>query len=289
MSTLSNFKSRVLIWLGLEKSRFQKQKTVTFGDASTVVGGKIWGLLTVCLLGFIWYLSSHFEWVSPIFWPKPSAVYDRLIQISTEGYRQFTLFQHVGYSIYRVITGVFLGCLVGIPMGLAMGLSSRIRGFLDPIVEFMRPIPPLALIPLVIIWFGIDEQSKILILFLASVFIMVIAARSGVSGVQLSKVHAAYSLGADKKQLLKHVILPNALPEIFTGIRTSLGVCWATVVAAELVAAQVGVGFMIMAAQKFLATDIVVLGIIIIGIIGFVIEVFMRWLERKLVPWKGKG
>ncbi len=118
---------------------------------------------------------------------------------------------------------------------------------------------------------------------------MTIAARSGVSSVRISKVHAAYSLGASKAQILRHVILPNALPEIFTGLRTSMGVCWGTVVAAELVAADKGIGSMIMIAKNFLQTDTVVIGIIIIGIIGYAIEIFMRYLERWLIPWKGKG
>jgi taurine transport system permease protein len=170
-----------------------------------------------------------------------------------------------------------------------MGLSSVARGMFDPIVEFMRPIPPLALIPLIILWFGIDEIAKIFLLFLASLFIMIIAARSGVSSVRISKVHAAYSLGASKLQVLGHIILPNALPEIFTGLRTSMGVCWGTVVAAELVAADQGVGSMIMIAKNFLQTDTVVIGIIIIGAIGYVIELFMRLLESWLIPWKGKG
>ena len=208
---------------------------------------------------------------------------------ATEGYRYFTLWQHIGYSVFRVIAGVFFGCLVGIPLGFAMGLSTVLRGLLDPIVEFMRPIPPLALIPLVVLWFGIGEKAKIILLFLTAVFIMTIAARSGVSGVKITKVHAAYSLGATKWQVLRHVILPNALPEIFTGVRTAMGVCWATVIAAELVAANVGIGFMIMVAANFLSSDLVVLGIIIIGIIGFAIEIAMRSLEARLIPWKGRG
>ena len=169
-----------------------------------------------------------------------------------------------------------------------MGLSSFARGLLDPIVEFMRPIPPLALIPLIILWFGIGEFAKIFLLFLASLFIMTIAARSGVANVRVSKIHAAYSLGATRFQILRHVILPNALPEIFTGLRTAIGVCWGTVVAAELVAADRGVGSMIMIAKNFLQTDTVVIGIAIIGIIGYAIELVMRWLERVLVPWRGK-
>lgn len=188
-----------------------------------------------------------------------------------------------------MLSGVFYGALVGIPLGFAMGLSSIGRGLFDPVVEFMRPIPPLALIPLIILWFGIDEFAKIFLLFLASLFIMTIAARSGVSSVRITKVHAAYSLGASKLQILRHVILPNALPEIFTGLRTSMGVCWGTVVAAELVAADKGLGSMIMIAKNFLQTDTVVIGIILIGIIGYIIELIMRRLEQWLIPWRGKG
>ncbi|MEM6595670.1 MAG: ABC transporter permease subunit, partial [Pseudomonadota bacterium] len=162
------------------------------------------------------------------------------------------------------------------------------RGWYDPIVEFMRPVPPLALIPLMIIWFGIGEVSKVILLFLAALWIMIIAARSGVSGVAISKVHAAYSLGASKWQILSRVIVPNSLPEIFTGARVAMGVCWGTVVAAELVAAEVGLGKMIVVASKFQLTDIVIVGIILIGIIGFLIDVGVRALENWLVPWKGK-
>jgi taurine transport system permease protein len=145
------------------------------------------------------------------------------------------------------------------------------------------------LIPLVIIWFGIGETGKIILLFLAALWIMAIAARSGVSGVNIAKVHAAYSLGASKAQIMRHVIIPNSLPEIFTGARVAMGVCWGTVVAAELVAAEKGAGMMIMVAAKFQNTDIVVMGIILIGVIGFGIDMLMRMAEKHLVPWKGKG
>jgi taurine transport system permease protein len=168
-----------------------------------------------------------------------------------------------------------------------MGLSNWFRGWFDPIVEFMRPVPPLALIPLVIIWAGIGETGKIILLFLAALWIMAIAARSGVSGVTISKVHAAYSLGASKAQIMRHVIVPNSLPEIFTGARVAMGVCWGTVVAAELVAAEKGAGMMIMVASKFQLTDIVLMGIILIGVIGFGIDILMRKAENILVPWKG--
>ncbi len=227
--------------------------------------------------------------MEPIWLPAPEAVAKRLGEIASEGFRGSTLWTHLGLSLMRVVVGFFFGALVGIPLGYAMGLSNWFRGWFDPIVEFMRPVPPLALIPLVIIWAGIGETGKIILLFLAALWIMAIAARSGVSGVNISKVHAAYSLGASKTQIMRHVIVPNSLPEIFTGARVAMGVCWGTVVAAELVAAEAGAGMMIMVASKFQNTDIVLMGIILIGVIGFGIDMLMRWAERILVPWKGRG
>jgi taurine transport system permease protein len=280
---------RLRLWLGLEEDELTRQKTVRFGDASAVGSGRVWSLLVVAGLLLLWLASSVFGWVDPIFWPSIGGTRDRLARLATEGFRNVPLWEHVGISVYRVLSGVLYGSLVGIPLGFAMGLSTVARGIFDPIVEFMRPIPPLALIPLIILWFGIDETAKIFLLFLAALFIMTIAARAGAASVRISKVHAAYSLGASRGQVLRHVILPNALPEIFTGLRTAMGVCWGTVVAAELVAADRGIGSMIMIAKNFLQTDTVVIGIVMIGLIGYSIELIMRWLERRLVPWKGKG
>ena len=175
---------------------------------------------------------------------------------SSGGYQNFTLREHLGYSLMGVIVGFVLGALVGIP--------------------------------LVIIWFGIWEAGKIILLFLATLWIMTIAARTGVSGVNISKIHAAYSLGASKWQIMRHVIVPNSLPEIFTGARVAMGVCWGTVVTAELVAAQKGAGMTIIAASKFQLTDIVIMGITLIGIVGYGIDILMRMAERWLVPWKGR-
>lgn len=227
--------------------------------------------------------------MEPIWLPAPEAVWGRIIEIANEGYQNSTLLQHLGWSLIRVIAGFLIGALVGIPLGYAMGLSGWFRGWFDPIVEFMRPVPPLALIPLVIIWAGIGETGKIILLFLAALWIMTIAARAGVSGVNITKVHAAYSLGASRWQIMRHVIMPNSLPEIFTGARVAMGVCWGTVVAAELVAAEKGAGMMIMVASKFQLTDIVIMGIILIGIIGYGIDILMRVAERMLVPWKGRA
>ena len=170
--------------------------------------------------------------MEPLYLPAPEEVWSRMLKIADEGFRNTTLLGHLGWSLFRVVAGFICGAIIGIPLGYAMGLSNWFRGWFDPIVEFMRPVPPLALIPLVIIWAGIGETGKIILLFLAALWIMAIAARSGVSGVKISKVHAAYSLGASKWQIMRHVIVPNSLPEIFTGARVAMGVCWGTVVAA---------------------------------------------------------
>ncbi|NDR59079.1 ABC transporter permease subunit [Aliiruegeria sabulilitoris] len=247
------------------------------------------GKVTMTAKGSLNFEPAKGLQMEPIWMPSPEAVLERFFEIATDGYQNFTLWEHLGWSLLRVIAGFVLGSLVGIPLGYAMGLSGWVRGWFDPIVEFMRPVPPLALIPLVIIWFGIWETGKIVLLFLAALWIMTIAARAGVSGVNISKVHAAYSLGASKRQVLSHVIVPNSLPEIFTGARVAMGVCWGTVVAAELVAAQKGAGMMIIAASKFQLTDIVIMGIILIGIIGYGIDILMRQAERVLVPWKGRS
>lgn len=247
------------------------------------------GTVTMTSRGSLNFEPAKGWQMEPIWLPAPEAVVARLMEISANGYQNTSLWGHLGASLARVLAGFFLGAAVGIPLGYAMGLSNWFRGWFDPIVEFMRPVPPLALIPLVIIWFGIWESGKVVLLFLAALWIMVIAARSGVSGVRISKIHAAYSLGASKWQIMRHVIIPNSLPDIFTGARVAMGVCWGTVVAAELVAAQKGAGMMIISASKFQLTDIVVMGIILIGIIGYGIDILMRIVEQRLVPWKGRG
>jgi taurine transport system permease protein len=170
-----------------------------------------------------------------------------------------------------------------------MGLNKVIKGWMDPLIEFYRPVPPLAYVPLVIIWMGIGDSGKVLLLFLATFSIIVISARAGVASVAIEKIHAAYSLGASRWQILRHVILINALPEIFTGMRVAMGVCWGTLVAAEMVAATSGVGWMVLNASRYLNTDIVLMGVILMGVVGFTIDMCMRSLEKKLIPWKSKG
>ena len=290
--TAARYSFKVInVWKNDEVSKKEGSKITAFNGQAIGPGGSVKipeGTIGLTDKGTPTFAPAAGLRMQRLYLPAPEVVLQRFINLNREGYQGFTLWEHTRYSLQRVLLGFLLGSLIGIPLGYAMGLTNWARGWFDPIVEFMRPVPPLALIPLMIIWFGIGETSKVILLFLAALWIMIIAARSGVSGVAIAKVHAAYSLGASKWQILSKVIVPNSLPEIFTGARVAMGVCWGTVVAAELVAAEVGLGKMIVVASKFQLTDIVLVGIILIGIIGFLIDVGVRALETWLVPWKGK-
>lgn len=277
-------------FIGLnEEDDFQKKKTVKFGDPSAEGQGRKWSVLSAIIVLVAWIVICEMEIVPPLFWPSPLAVLEKFYQIAIDGYRGHTLFGHFLISFYRVMAGFLLGTILGTFLGIAMGLSSIVRGLFDPIIELYRPVPPLAYIPIIIIWMGIGDSGKIMLLFLATFAIMVINARAGVKSVTVEKIHAAYSLGANKWQVLRYVILVNALPEIFTGMRVSMGVCWATLVAAEMVAATAGLGWMVLNAARYLRTDIVIMGVICMGFIGYGFDLIMRLLENKLIPWKGKA
>lgn len=232
---------------------------------------------------------SYTQWLSERTLPSPGQVWNAAWEFARDGYSGFTLWQHLWLSFSRLAKGLFWGVAIGVPIGFAMGLSNRWRGIFDPVVELLRPIPPLALIPLFIVWFGIGEEGKVNLLLFAAVWIMVIAARSGVAAVNPTKVHAAYSLGASKAQVLRHVILPNALPEIFTGLRVAIGVCWGTLVAAELLGSSAGLGFTIFKARQFFLLDLMLSAVILISILGVLMDVVMRLAEKRLIPWRGKG
>ncbi|NBT56505.1 MAG: ABC transporter permease subunit, partial [Betaproteobacteria bacterium] len=188
----------------------------------------------------------------------------------------------------RVFAAFFLACLLAIPIGIAMGMSRVWRGIFDPPIELYRPLPPLAYLPLIIIWFGIDELPKVLLIFLSCFAPLAMAARSGMRSASQEQMNAAYSMGASYTQVIRHVVLPAAMPEILVGMRVSIGFGWSTLVAAEMVAANVGLGQMVLNASNFLRTDIVVMGIIVIGVVAYMFDLLMRWIEDKLVPWKGR-
>jgi len=246
-------------------------------------------LLSVGLLLLLWWAITAFGLVAPLFLPPPQVVLQKLILIaSPQGFMDATLWQHLGASVARMLVALFFAALIGIPVGIAMGLSPAIRGLLDPLIELYRPVPPLAYLPLMVIWFGIGETSKILLIYLAIFAPVTLSTLAGVKNAQQVRIRAAQALGASRWQLLRYVILPGALPEILTGLRIGLGVGWSTLVAAELIAATRGLGFMVQSAGEFLATDVVLAGIAVIALIAFGLELGLRALQRRLTPWNGE-
>ena len=196
---------------------------------------------------------------------------------------------HIWDSFLRVLLGLVFGIIIGVPLGLFMGLNRFAKGFFDPLIELYRPVPPLAWAPLIISVLGIDNSGKIFLLFMVSLSIMIISARAGASGTQLSKIHAAHSLGASKKQILRYVIFPNSLPEILTGIRVAVGMCWGTLVAAEFLAGTTGIGFVENVAKKYFQYEVIWITIFIMGMLGLLFDVTLRKLIDKYIPWRGKG
>ncbi|MFC7779131.1 taurine ABC transporter permease TauC [Pantoea sp. GbtcB22] len=246
-------------------------------------------LLSVGLLLLLWWAITALGLVAPLFLPPPQVVLQKLILIaSPQGFMDATLWQHLGASVARMLVALFFAALIGIPVGIAMGLSPAIRGLLDPLIELYRPVPPLAYLPLMVIWFGIGETSKILLIYLAIFAPVTLSTLAGVKNAQQVRIRAAQALGASRWQLLRYVILPGALPEILTGLRIGLGVGWSTLVAAELIAATRGLGFMVQSAGEFLATDVVLAGIAVIALIAFGLELGLRALQRRLTPWNGE-
>jgi taurine transport system permease protein len=196
---------------------------------------------------------------------------------------------HIWDSFLRVLLGLLFGIIFGVPLGLFMGLNRFAKGFFDPIIELYRPVPPLAWAPLVITVFGIDNVGKVFLLFMVSLSIMIISARAGASGTQLSKIHAAHSLGASRWQILRHVIFPNSLPEILTGIRVAVGMCWGTLVAAEFLAGTTGIGFVENVAKKYFQYEVIWISIFVMGMLGLLFDVTIRKIIDKTIPWRGKG
>jgi taurine transport system permease protein len=196
---------------------------------------------------------------------------------------------HLWDSVFRVLVALTFGIFLGVPLGLYMGVSKFFKSFFDPLIELYRPVPPLAWAPLILTIFGIQDDGKIFLLFMVAFAIMVISARTGASGTQLSKIRASHSLGATNGQIMRGVILPNAMPEILTGIRIAIGVCWGTLVAAEMLAGTTGIGFIENIARTVSDYELIWVTILIMGLLGLAFDLIMRWVIKKIIPWRGKG
>ena len=245
-----------------------------------------WGTIVVILV--FWMLVTSFQWVDPKLVPSPQSVWIAFLDIARNGYKNHTLFQHMGASLGRLMAAFLGAAAVAVPLGLLSGYNTGFRAVLEPIIEFYRPLPPLAYYTILVLWLGIGNASKIMLLFLACFAPVYISCVSAVMKIKEDDINSAYTMGANKRQVFFYVVFPACLPDLFTGLRTALGVGFTTLVSAEMVAATSGLGWMVLDASRYFRSDIVFLGILIMGITGVLLDRSIQLLERWLVPWKGK-
>ena len=245
-------------------------------------------VISMCIILLAWIVISVLGIASMRTVPPIQSVIYSLYSISTEGYKGSTLLGHIGASFFRLFTAFFLAILTAVPLGLLSGQIRKVRSALEPVIEFIRPLPPLAYYTVLVLWMGIGNGSKIMLLYIACFTPIYVACVSAVSKIPASYIDTARTLGAGRRQIFKRVILPYTAPDIFTGIRTSMGHGYSTLVAAEMVAAASGMGWMVLDASNWLRSDVVFAGIIVMGITGILIDKILRELEKRLVPWKGK-
>jgi taurine transport system permease protein len=246
-------------------------------NQDTIWKTSIFVLSLTCALAF-WTVLAW--WVGkPAFLPSPSRTLDGAIELIHNGDLQ----KDIAISFARILIGFAIGAVVGIPLGLAMGGSPFIRTFLDPYVEFFRFIPPIAFVTLAVIWFGLGEMSKIVLIVYTTMFMVAINTMIGVLGVEPDKRFAALCLGASKRQVFIHVVIPAVVPNIVTGLKIAMGNSFMTVVSAEMVAARSGIGFLIFNSRLFLLTEWIFVGIITLGIMGFITDRALRILAMTLL------
>jgi taurine transport system permease protein len=241
------------------------------------------GSVTVMLLAWVFVTSTGLA--NELFLPGPQAIWDAFVKAATRGYQGSTLLEHVGVSLWRILVAFAIACVIGIPMGILMGASKDAASILNPFIEFYRPLPPLGLYTLLVMWLGIGEESKLALLFLAALPGIIITTVQAVHSIDPVYVRAAQALGANRATILREVYLPAAGPMILAGMRISLGFTYTVLVAAEIVAATAGIGWMIWDAAKFLLSDVVIMGLIVLGLTGIALDMSMRFLGRLLMPW----
>lgn len=246
-------------------------------------------LLTLLAAAAAWVLLTTFQVITPLFLPSPQRVWSTFLSLCSTGFLGHTLPQDLLLSLERVAVGFITGIVFGTALGLAMGVSSNFNALLSPLIQFFRPLPPLSYLVLLVAVFGIGEFPQDLLLFLSAFPVAAIAARDGVAQTPIARIQAAQSLGAKRWHTFVHVVFPSALPEIFTGLQLAIGVVYSTLIAAEIISGSDGIGWMIFEAGNTLRTDIVVVGIAILGILGLILYLILGFAERKIVHWAGQA
>ncbi len=244
----------------------------------------VWALAAAGLIApfILWWAYTALGLADPMFMPSPGAVLERLGRWwSSEG-----LLTDIGISVWRVMAGFGASALLALPLGLYIGTYRPVQAFLEPLTDFIRYMPAVAFIPLVMLWVGIDEGSKVLIIFIGTFFQMVLMVAEDVRRVPMTQIEAAQTMGASRGEIVKLVILPSARPAILDTLRITCGWAWTYLVVAELVAANSGLGYAILKAQRYMHTDKIFAGILLIGLIGLLTDQAFRWLSRRAFPWR---
>jgi len=239
-------------------------------------------------LVLLWVLVSKSGWLKPGYLPTPEELGGTLVELLQQGYQGKPLWQHIGISLFRTLTGFLLGIVLGVPLGLLTGYSRRAGAMVTPVMAFIRPIPPIAFIPMVVLYFGLGELGKIVLIFFVSFNYVQTNAHAGAANFPIAYRRAAQSLGLTRWQTFRRIVMPGALPQIFTGLKVALALSWAVVVAAELVGAQSGLGFMISDAALLFRIPVVFIGIALIGAIGLALNMALNLVETRLIHWKGR-
>jgi len=242
----------------------------------------------IVLLLALWYAGSHSSFIKPGYLPTPESLGTAFVELIERGYQGRPLWEHIGISLFRTLTGFAAGVIVGVPIGLLAGYSRRAGAMISPIMAFIRPIPPIAFIPMAVLYFGLGEVGKIVLIFSVSFNYVEVNAQAGAANFPIAYRRAAQSLGLTRAQTFRSIVLPGALPQIFTGLKVALALSWAVVVAAELVGAQSGLGFMISDAALLFLIPVVFIGIALIGAIGLLLNISLNVIEAKVVHWKGR-
>jgi NitT/TauT family transport system permease protein len=242
----------------------------------------------IVLLLVIWYLVSHSSFVKPGYIPTPEELGKTFLDLVQNGYQGKPLYEHIGISLFRTLTGFLLGVVVGVPIGLLSGYSRRAGAMISPIMAFIRPIPPIAFIPMAVLYFGLGEIGKIVLIFFVSFNYVQANAQAGAANFPIAYRRAADSLGLTRMQTFTRIVMPGALLQIFTGLKVALALSWAVVVAAELVGAQSGLGFMISDAALLFRIPVVYIGVVLIGAIGLLLNFSLNLVEGRIVHWKGR-
>ncbi|MBE9388551.1 ABC transporter permease [Vagococcus salmoninarum] len=253
----------------------KKYKVLTWGTWFVIIG--------------LWLLLTETGLVASRLVPSPIQVLKTFGKIVKEGYNGISFWQHGAISLYRLTLATTLAVLTAVPLGLLSGYFKPFRAIVDSVVQFYRPLPPLAYYTLLILWLGIDETSKVTLLYLAAFAPIYLACVSAVGNLSEELLLSAESLGASKRQIFLTIVLPGSLPEIFTGLRTAVGVAYTTLVSAEMIAATSGIGWMVIDASRYLKSDVMFVGIILMGLTGILLDLGLRKIEQKLIFWKGKS